>query len=114
MPFVPLTADTDIGTILGELWMFNPKTNGSYATELKNHFAKMHKEGKIRIITDNLLDDNKWDSTLRIHIKEMTAHELVKRIITPIMTIARPTEINMVSHKVGVITEHNVIEFWWD
>jgi len=44
----------------------------------------------------------------------MTAYELVKRIITPIMTIAKPTEINMVSHKVGVITEHNVIEFWWD
>lgn len=109
-----LTKDTDINVILSDLWPFSTKMNGSYGVSLREHLVKMHNEGKIKILIDNLLDENTWDRTLRIHIKDLSAYGLVKQIITPMMMNARPTEINMVSHKVGVITEHNVIEFWWD
>lgn len=106
MPFVPLTADTDIELILGELWMFNPNANGSYATELKNHFTKLHKEGKIEILVDNLLDENHWDATLNIDIKDMSAYGVVKQVIQPLMETARFDSVSM--------KNNNVIEFWWD
>ena len=106
MPFVPLTADTDIEIILSDLWMFNPKVNGSLAKELKDHFVKLHKEGKINIIVDNLLDENRWDRTLKIDIKDMSVYGAVKLVIEPLMIHAKYDTIRMLSN--------NVIEFWWD
>lgn len=106
MPFVQLTADTDIEMILGELWMFNPKVNGSTAKELKEHFVKLHKEGNINIIVDNLLDENYWDRTLKIDIKDMSVYGAVKLVIEPLMIHAKYDTIRMLSN--------NVIEFWWD
>lgn len=106
MPFVPLTADTDIELILNELWMFNPNGNGSYATKLKNHFVKLHKEGTIRIITDNLLEENRWDATLNIDIKDMSAYGVIKQVIQPLMENARFDTVRMLNN--------NVVEFWWD
>ena len=109
-----LTKDTDINVILSDLWPFSQKLNGSYGVQLKDHLVKLHKEGTITILIDNLLDDNTWDAILRIHIKDLSAYGLVKNIITPIMSYAKPDEIRMVSHVVGVIKQNNVIEFWWD
>lgn len=109
-----LTKDTDINVILSDLWPFSQKMNGSSSVKLKDHLVQLHKEGKITILIDNLLDDKTWDATLRIHPKDLSAYGLVKNIITPIMTYARPDEIRMVSHDVGVIKHHDVLEFWWD
>jgi hypothetical protein len=106
MPIVALTPDSDIELIIGDLWMFNPKMNGSYAKELCNHFVKLHKEGKIQIITDNLLEKDTWDATLKIDIKDMSAYGVVNSIITPLQKFARFDEIRML--------DNNVIEFWWD
>lgn len=106
MPMVALTPDTDIELIIGDLWMFNPKVNGSYAKELRDHFVKLHKEGKIRIVTDNLLVEHSWDATLKIDIKDMSAYGVVNNIISPLQKFAHFDEICML--------DMNVIEFWWD
>jgi len=106
MPFVLLTSSSDIEMILGDLWMFNPKVNGSFAKELKQHFVKLHKEGTINIIVDNLLDENHWDRTLKIDIKDLSVYGAVKLIIEPLMVHAKYDTIRMLSN--------NVIEFWWD
>lgn len=114
MPMIALTADTDIAVILSDLWPFNPKVNGSNALSLRNHFANLHNQGKIKILTDNLLDENTWDRTLRIQPNDLSAVGLVKQIISPLMSIARPHSINVVSHEVNGIKQNDVIEFWWD
>jgi hypothetical protein len=106
MPMVALTPDTDIELIIGDLWMFNSKVNGSYAKELRDHFVKLHKEHKIQILTDNLLDENTWDATLKIDIMDMSAYGVVNNIISPLQKFARFDEIRM--------RDMNVIEFWWD
>jgi len=106
MPFVQLTADTDIEIILSDLWMFRPEANGSTAKELKEHFVNLHKEGKINIIVDNLIYENYWDRTLKIDIKDMSVYGAVKLVIEPLMIHAKYDTIRMLSN--------NVIEFWWD
>jgi hypothetical protein len=114
MTTVALTANTDIDIILSDLWPFNPKANGSDGLALRKHFVTLHNQGKIKILTDNLLDENTWDRTLRIQPGDLSAVGLVKQIISPIMTIARPSNINVVSHVVNGIKQNDIIEFWWD
>lgn len=109
-----LTANSDMNDILADLWPFNPKVNGPDALALRKHFVELHNQGKIKILTDNLLDENTWDRTLRIQSRDLSAIGLVKQIISPIMSIARPHNINIVSHVVGAIKQNNIIEFWWD
>ena len=113
MTTVALTANTDIDVILSDLWPFNPKVNGPYALILRKLFATLHNQGKIKILTDNLLDENTWDRTLRIQPEDFSAVGLVKQVISPIVTIARPSSINVVSHEVDA-QQNDVIEFWWD
>ena len=114
MTTVALTANTDIDIILSDLWPFNPKVNGPDALALRKHFVTLHNQGKIKILTDNLLDENTWDRTLRIQPRDLSAVGLVKQVISPMMTIARPYSINVVSHVVNGIKQNDIIEFWWD
>ena len=114
MPTVALTANTDIDVILSDLWPFNPKVNGPDGLALRKHFVTLHNQGKIKILTDNLLDENTWDRTLRIQPRDLSDVGLVKQVISPIMTIARPHNINVVSHVVNGIKQNDIIEFWWD
>lgn len=65
---------------------------------------KLHDEDKIKILTDNLLDENTWDALLYIDIKDMSAYGVVTNIIAPLQTYARFDEICMKSN--------NIIEFW--
>ena len=114
MTLVALTPNTDIDVILSDLWPFNPKVNGPDALALRKHFVTLHNQGKIKILIDNLLDENTWDRTLRIQPNDLSAVGLVKLIISPMMSIARPHNIDVVSHVVGVIKQNDIIEFWWD
>ena len=101
-----LTKNSDMRDILKDLWPFSKKVNGSGGELLLEHFVRLHNEGTIRIITDNLLDENTWDATLRIDIKDLSAYGLVKLIIRPLQINAKYDEIAMVNN--------TTIEFWWD
>ena len=109
-----LTANSDMNDILAELWPFDPKVNGPDALALRKHFVELHNQGKIKILTDNLLDENTWDRTLMIQLWDLSAIGLVKQVISPIMSIARPHSINVVYNVVNNIKQNDIIEFWWD
>ena len=99
MPFVLLTSNQFSA-------MVSLAYNIGIGNFSKSSVLKLHKEGTINIIVDNLLDENHWDRTLKIDIKDLSVYGAVKLVVEPLMVHAKYDTIRMLSN--------NVIEFWWD
>jgi len=73
------------------------------------HLVKLHNEGKIALDVATLVKNHKadtWDSTFRIDLKDMTASDAIRLVVTPMHSLTQFDSIRML--------DNNVVEFWWD
>ena len=94
-----------IDTILSQYWMFSDKYSNQ---ALREHLCKLHNNGTIRILYENMQSD-KWDGSLLIDYKDLSALGVINQIVSHVMAHARFDEIRVIA-----LNGSPVLEMWWD
>lgn len=91
-------------TTLYQLLMHCPVIKMSKS--LASHLVYLHEDGKIEIDVDYLkhsYKNDQWDGSIIIDIKDLSVHDVIQLIVSPMTIITRFNEIKMIDNTKMII-----------